>query len=294
MPQTSVWQQLKKIFTIIIGTGLLAFSVKCIYDPCGMVVGGFSGIAIIVKHLTADWFNGGIPLGITTLALNIPVFCIAYPVRGKDFVKRTLGATILLSLWLEILPVVEVADQDFVLAALFGGITGGAGIGLVLTTGTTTGGTDLLGSIIQTKTPVYSVAQIMAVLDGIIIVAGAFLFGFPSALYALVSVYVTAKISDGLVVGLGYARSVYIITEKAKEVADEVFLKVERGVTGIYGQGMYTGREKTILFCVVTKKEIIRLKDCVYAVDPEAFVIVSEAKEVHGEGFRHIEQNKIG
>ncbi len=292
--QHSIWQRWKRILKIIIGTGLLAFSVKCIFDPCGMVVGGFSGVAIIVKELTSDWIEGGIPLGITTLALNIPVFCVAFPVRGKEFVGRTLLATVLLSMWLELLPFVRVAEQDFVLAAVFGGLTGGAGIGLVLSTGTTTGGTDMLGSILQLKLTGFTVAQIMGVLDGIIIIAGAFLFGFPSALYALVAVYVTAKTTDMLVVGLGYARSVYIITDKPEAVAERVFEQVDRGITSIYAKGMYTGNEKTILFCVVTKKEIVRLKECIYIIDPEAFVIVTEAKEVHGEGFRHNEQNKIG
>lgn len=294
MPKTFPWQQLRKILTIILGTGLLAFSVKCIYDPCGMVVGGFSGVAIIVKHLSGGLMEGGIPLGITTFALNVPVFCAAYPIRGKEFVKRTLLATIFLSIWLEILPLVQVTEQDFVLAAIFGGITGGAGIGLVLSTGTTTGGTDMLGSLLQIKFPEYSVAQIMAVLDGIIIVAGAFLFGFPSALYALTAVYVTTKISDTFVIGFGYARSVYIVTSKPEAVAGKVFKEIDRGVTGIYAKGMYTGQDKTLLFCVVTKKEIIRLKECIHAVDTEAFVIVSEVKEVHGEGFRHNEQNSFG
>lgn len=294
MSKTSLWQQIKKLLTIIAGTGLLAFSVKCIYDACGMVVGGFSGVAILVKHVTGGIIEGGIPLSVTTLVLNLPVFCAAYPIRGRQFVGRTLFATLLLSLWLELLPFVQVVEKDFVLAAIFGGITGGAGIGLVLTTGSTTGGTDMLAALIQTKLRGYTVAQIMAVLDGIIIVAGAFLFGFQSALYALVAVYVAAKVSDMLVMGLGYARSVYIVTDRPEAVAKQVFQEIDRGVTGIYAKGMYTGQEKTLLFCVATKKEIVRLKECIYSVDTEAFVIVSEAKEVHGEGFRHNEQNQFG
>ena len=107
------------------------------------------------------------------------------------------------------------------------------------------------------------------------------LFGFPSALYALVAVYVTTKVSDMLVIGFGYARSVYIVTSKPEAVAEKVFREIDRGVTGIYAKGMYTGQDKTLLFCVVTKKEIIRLKECIHAVDSEAFVIVTEAKEVH-------------
>lgn len=290
----SPWQPIKKLLKMIIGCGLLAFAVKCIYDPCGMVVGGFSGLSVLIKHVTEPFIQGGVPLGITTFVLNIPVFLIAYPVKGKSFIEKTLLATVILSVWLEILPELNVVKGDMVLSALFGGLTGGSGIGLVLTTGSTTGGTDMIGSLIQRKFPEYSVAQIMAVLDGIIILAGAYVFGMQSALYALVAVYVATKASDMIVVGLGDARSMFIITDKPEEVADVVFKEVDRGVTGLNARGMYTGNDKTMLFTAVTKKEIVRLKECIFRVDDKAFVIVSDAKEVHGEGFRHIEQTNIG
>lgn len=285
---------IRTIFLIMIGSGLLSFAIKCVYDPCGMVVGGFSGIAIVVKEVSSNWIKDGIPLGITTFVLNVPVFIAAYPIKGRAFIKRTFLATVMVSIWLMVIPRMPVVDNDFVLAAIFGGVLGGAGIGLVLSTESTTGGTDMLGSLIQKLFPIYSVTQIMAVLDGIIILAGAFLFGLPSALYAIVSVYITTKISDAIVVGTRYARSVYVITNKPDEVSDEIFKRLNRGVTGIYAQGMYTGDEKKLLFCVVAKKEIVRLKTCVNDIDPDAFVIVSEAKEVLGEGFRHNEQRKIG
>ena len=181
------------------------------------------------------------------------------------------------------------------LAAVFGGVLCGLGIGLVLSSGATTGGTDMLASVLQRCFPVYSVAQIMFVLDGFIILAGAFLFGIPSALYAVTSVYVTSRLSDAIVVGARYAKSVYIISSKPEAVAQAVFDEVNRGVTGLTGRGMYTGADKLVLFCVVSKKEIVRLKECVYKVDNNAFVIVSEAQEVHGEGFYHqVEQKNIG
>lgn len=290
MIRESLWQTIKQFLIMLVGTGLLAFSVKCVYDPAGMVVGGFSGIAILVKEISGRWIDGGIPLGITTFSLNLPLFFVACPIKGRAFVFRTFFATLLVSLWLLILPDVFQVEKDFVLAALFGGISSGAGIGIVLTTGTTTGGTDMLASLIQRKFPIYTIAQIMAVLDAIIIIAGSFLFGLPMALYAVASVYVAAKISDAIVVGIGYARSVFIVTNQPGEVAQQIFEQIKRGVTGISAQGMYTGKERMLLFCVVAKKQIIRLKECVYEVDPDAFVIITEAKEVNGEGFCHIEQ----
>ena len=294
MAGTRIHHSIRTILLIITGTGLLAFAVKCVYDPSGLVVGGFSGIAILVKEVSSYWMKEGIPLGLTTFLLNLPVFAAAWPMKGKEFVTRTFLATILLSSWLLVIPDIHVAETDLVLAAVFGGVSAGAGIGLVLSTGTTTGGTDMLGSLLQRMFPSYTIAQIMAVLDAIIIIAGGFLFGFSSALYAVVSVYVTTKISDALVVGTRYARSAYIITKKPEDVAKEIFRRLERGVTGIYAQGMYTGQDRKILFCVVSKKQIVRLKSCVYEQDPDAFVIVTEAKEVLGEGFRHNEQRRIG
>ena len=286
--------RVKVFLYIVIGTGIFAVSVQGVYDPCGMVVGGFSGIAIMVKELTGGLFKGGIPLGLTTFVLNVPLFIVALPLKGRRFIIKTLLATVLLSVWLGVLPPMNLVGGDFVLGTLFGGLLCGVGIGMVLATGATTGGTDMLASVLQRFIPIYSIAQIMFMLDAIIIIAGALLFGLPSALYAATSVYVTSKISDAFVVGARYAKSVYIITSEPEAVAQAVFREVERGVTGLSGKGMYTGREKLVLFCVVAKKEIVRLKECIYRTDPDAFVIVTEAQEVNGEGFHHITQNQIG
>lgn len=289
------WHTIKTIISVIIGTAVFAISVKWVYDPCGMVVGGFSGIAIIVRELSARLFGTPVPLGLTTFVLNVPLFLVALPMKGRSFIVKTGAATALLSFWLMVLPEVDAAGRDLVLAAVFGGVLCGLGIGLVLSSGATTGGTDMLASVLQRCFPVYSVAQIMFVLDGFIILAGAFLFGIPSALYAVTSVYVTSRLSDAIVVGARYAKSVYIISSKPEAVAQAVFDEVNRGVTGLTGRGMYTGADKLVLFCVVSRKEIVRLKECVYKVDNNAFVIVSEAQEVHGEGFYHqIEQKNIG
>lgn len=281
------WHTIKSILAVIVGTAVFAAAVKWVYDPCRMVVGGFSGIAIIVSELSVRLSGIPIGLGITTMALNVPLFLAALPIKGRKFLMKTGAATALLSMWLGILPDVDAAGTDLVLASVFGGVLCGVGIGLVLSSGATTGGTDMLASVLQRYVPFYSVAQIMLVLDGTIIMAGAFLFGIPSALYAIVSVYITSRVSDGIVLGARYARSVYVISSKPERVAAAVFEEVGRGVTGLTGRGMYTDTDKLVLFCVVSKKEIVRLKECIYRIDAHAFVIVSEAQEVHGEGFNH-------
>lgn len=277
--------QKNRFLKIIIGTGLFAFSVKCVYDPCGLVIGGFSGIAIIIRKLTENLVAGGIPLGITTFVLNIPIFIIALKQIGKKFVMRSIAATFIVSVWLMLLPEYSMTGKDYMLTAIAGGIFGGGGLGLVLSTGTTTGGSDMLATLLQKKYPHYSIAVIMVIIDAIIVFSSISLFGIESAIYAVVSLFIQAKISDALVLGVHFAKSVYIITESPYEVAEEVMEQLKRGITSINVKGMYTGDNKNMLFCVVSKKEIAKLKNIVNRHDGQAFVIVSDVKEVLGEGF---------
>lgn len=274
-----------RFLKVIIGTGLFAFSVKCIYDPCGLVIGGFSGIAIIIRKLTQNLVPGGIPLGLTTFVLNIPFFIIAWYKLGKQFVKRSIVATFLVSAWLLVMPDYSLTGNDYMLTAIAGGITGGGGLGLVLSTGTTTGGSDMVASLIQKAFPHYSVAVLMAFIDALIVFGSAWLFGVMAVIYAVISLYIQGKISDTLVVGVHFAKSVFVITDSPEPVAADVLKYLNRGVTGIDVKGMYTGNNKNMLFCVVSKKEISKLKTIVNRHDSNAFVIVSDAKEVLGEGF---------
>lgn len=274
-----------RFLRVILGTGLFAFSVKCIYDPCGLVIGGFSGIAIIIRKLTENIISGGIPLGITTFVLNIPFFIISWFKLGKQFVMRSIVATFLVSAWLIVLPDYSLTGNDYMLTAIAGGILGGLGLGLVLSTGTTTGGTDMVASLILKIVPYYSVAMIMVCVDSLIVLGSVGLFGVLPMIYAVVSLYIQGKISDSLVSGVHFAKSVFIITNKQNEVAKDIIGYMRRGVTSIDVRGMYTGKNKNMLFCVVSKKEITKLKTIVYRHDSHAFVIVSDAKEVLGEGF---------
>lgn len=282
---SSYKKKTSRFLKIILGTGLFAFSVKCIYDPCGLVIGGFSGIAIIVRKLTENLISGGIPLGLTTFILNIPFFVIAWYKIGKQFVTRSIAATFLVSAWLLVIPDYSLTGNDYMLTAIGGGIFGGCGLGLVLSTGTTTGGTDMVASLIQKILPYYSVATLMVLIDAVIVIASISLFGVKSLIYVAVALYIQAKISDAFVLGVHFAKSVFIITESPNEVSQDVIKHLKRGVTGITVRGMYTGKDKNMLFCIVSKKEISKLKMIVNRYDEHAFVIVSDAKEVLGEGF---------
>lgn len=270
---------------IILGTGLVAFSIQCIYDPISLVTGGFSGLAIIIKEVTGGIFPGGIPLWFTNIVLNIPVFIAAFKVKGLRFIGRTLFGTLLLSLWLYIIPPMDLTGGDYILAAVFGGGIVGIGMGMILMAKATTGGTDMMAALIQHYMRHYSIVQIMQILDGLIVLCGLYVFGIRAGLYAIVAIYITTKVSDALMEGFKFSKAAYIISDHYELVARKILEDLDRGVTGIRAMGMYSGEEKCMLYCVVSQKEIVLVKEVVAEVDPEAFVIVSDAREVLGKGF---------
>ena len=267
---------------IIVGTGLMALAINSVFDASGLVTGGFSGIAILVKRWTGGIVDGGIPLWLTNITLNIPLFLLGCK-------KKALIGEISLSTWLALQPVWNIAGDDLLLAAVYGGVIQGIGIGMVFLGQGTTGGTDMMAALIQKYLRHYSIAQIMQFIDGLVVIVGMYVFGIQRALYAIIAVYLVTKVSDSLIEGLKFSKQTFIITEKPDEVAKVIMEDLDRGATGICGKGMYSGQEKTIIFCVVNKKEIVKLKELVDDIDPDAFVIVSDAREVHGEGF--IEKN---
>lgn len=270
---------------ILVGTAVMALAIQCIYDRVGLVTGGFTGLTIIIRNITKSVISGGIPLWFANIVLNIPVFIYSYVKFGKKFVGRTLFATIMLSVWLYIIPGVDLSGDDYLLAALFGGVFTGVGMGIVLRAEATTGGTDMVAALIQTKMRHYSVVQIMQVMDAAIVIAGLYVFGLRSTLYAVVSIFVSTKVSDGFLEGFKNSKAALIITNHYKEVAARVMDELGRGVTGMDAKGMYTQDYKCVLYCVVSRKEIVQLKEIVNDVDPDAFVIVSDVREVLGEGF---------
>lgn len=274
-----------KLLVTILGTFLMGAAVNLVFEPMNMVVGGLSGFAIIVKELTQGFSSGGIPVWLTTALINVPLFLAAWKVKGKNFIKTTLIATISFTVALYIIPSYDMMRQDNLLAALFGGILSGAGLGLVFRNGGSTGGTDLLGAILNYFFPHYSVANMLLVVDSTIIVLGAFIFGVNMALYAIIAAYVTTKIMDSILEGMKFAKLAYIISDEPDNMSQNVMEKVGRGITFIQAEGGYTKQQKRMLMCVVSKKQIVKLKEVVGQIDPNAFLIISDVREVFGEGF---------
>lgn len=270
---------------IVAGTWLMGLAVNVVYEPMNMVTGGVSGLAIIVKSVTGKGGPGGVPVWLTNACINIPLFLFTLRVKGKRFIRDTLFATVNFTVALYIIPILPVSSGDYLLAAVFGGVVTGLGLGMVFGAGTSTGGTDLFGSILNVYVRHYSVAQLLMITDSIIVLAGAVIFGVNKALYAVIAVFITTKVMDAILEGLKFAKLAFIISNKAEELANDILHTLHRGVTLIPVKGMYSNQERNMLFCVVSKKEIVKIKESVGKIDSKAFIIISDVREVMGEGF---------
>ncbi|MDK2808139.1 MAG: hypothetical protein PWP24_873 [Clostridiales bacterium] len=275
----------KKSLLVVIGSMLMAFGINFFYEPLRLVTGGVSGFAIIVKGLSSGIVTGGIPVWLTNLIINIFLFLGSYRILGKQFLRNTIIGTLVFTGCLYIVPVMDMAKGDLLLASVFGSVLSGAGLGLIFSAGASSGGTDLLGAILHRFFRHYSVAQMLLVVDGMIVLLGALVYGIHVALYAVIAVFVTTKVMDAILEGLKFAKLAMIITDQEREITHDILYEMGRGVTVLPAKGAYSNEEKNMLLCAVDKKEIATLMDIVDKNDSKAFMIVTDAREVLGEGF---------
>ncbi|CAM2759211.1 YitT family protein [Hathewaya histolytica] len=272
---------------IMIGVSIAAFGVNQFLVPANLVIGGLAGLAIVIEHITKATIGYGVPLWMSNIIINIPLFAISIKQRGLKFGTKSMFAAMYFSvaLWYtEFIPRVLINENLF-LSSIYGAISLGAGVGLVLRASATTGGSDMAASIIQYKFESLTIAKIMMFIDSTIILMGAIVFGVERAMYALVSVYVVSKVVSTIVEGVNFAKAVLIISNKSTEISESVASKLKRGSTYIKGRGMYTKVEKDMLFIVVSQKQIVSLRKIVKDIDPKAFITVSDVREALGEGF---------
>ncbi len=270
---------------ITFGTLLMAASTNLFFSPANLVPGGFTGLAIIIRYSVREWFNMDLPIWMLNIVLNVPLLLFSIKIRGWSFIRRTLIASGMFSLWLYFIPEYLVIDNDLFLITVIGGAIMGIGLGLVFLGKSTTGGTDTLAALIQRLMPHVGVAKILPFLDGIIIALSVWIFGLNISLYAIVSVVVMDVIADKVIIGARNSTVAYIISDSYKEIADEVMREMDRGTTLLAGTGMYTNSDKPVLFVAVSPKQQVILKEIVYQYDPSAFMIIVDASEVRGEGF---------
>lgn len=291
MDKTKVFKEVKRYAFMVLGCLSYALSLKAFLEPNNIVGGGVSGAASLIHLLT------GLPTGVFIAVINIPILIFGFKKMGWKFILRCFITTACLSLatefWELILPEKEVLintiTSDGVLASLYGGILQGIGIGLFIKYETSSGGTELLGRLTHGLLPFGTIATHVAIFDGMVVLMGAlFLNSLENILYALILIFVSAKVSDMIVMGLAKAKLCYIITTKAEEISDFLISHSPRGVTLINGEGMYTRTPKGVLMTCVKSKQIVGLKASIKELDENAFVIVCDANEVYGKGFNHI------
>lgn len=275
--------EILKIYTIILfGALFAAMSISLFFSPLQLVAGGVSGAAIILNKLFT------LPIGITMLLLNIPLFALGKKSMGRSFFIRSLFGTVLFSVFTDVtagcLP--PLTDQPL-LGALFGGALLGLGLGMVFLTGAGTGGTDILAKLGHRLIRAVDVGKWMFGIDCIIIAASGVVFQtYEACLYGLIALYVSSHMIDFMIQGANSAKMVYIISPEYQTIAKAVIHGLRRGVTGIPVRGMYTNEEKMMLMCIVKHFEIQRLEKIVETCDQNAFLIFSQVRQVTGEGFR--------
>ena len=281
----NIRRYIKDYALIILGDLLLAYAVVAFFQPHNMVTGGVSGLAIIIYDYSAQ-LGWGVPLGLTTLGFNIPLFIIGWFVLKGNIVKSAFGA-LFLSVAFFLVGFLPAPQVDIVLATIFGGVVGGIGVGFVMLTMATTGGSTLAGAILHNSLlKHFSVAKIIFVIDGLIILFGWVAFGPTAALYAIASIYISTKVIEAVLEGMHFAKAAFIISNDTETIAQHVITHLERGATEIKGRGMYTNEDKNLLICVVNTKESVILKQLVSEIDTSAFVIMADVREVLGEGFK--------
>lgn len=271
--------EFKNAILIMLGLLFCTLAYNAFLVPNSIAAGGFTGIAQLINSGT------GWPIGTISLVLNVPLFLVSMKSLGIRFGIRSLISTILFSLLLDTLQI-NIHVQDVWLATVYGGLFSGIGFGLILRGSATTGGTDMLASLIHRIVPSMRVSWGIFLVDGLVIVASAFVFDMMRAMYALICILICNVVIDFVLEGPNSAHSFFIISDKSDEIARRIMDELERGVTGLDGTGMYSQTPKKVLLCVVSRLETVRLRRIVFSVDPRAFMISNKAHDTYGEGFK--------
>ena len=260
------------------------------YAPNGIAFGGITGVAQIINYLIPV-----LPIGVTVILLNIPLFLLGWRLIGGHLLVSSLYAMFISSVFIDVLtPLHDWQPMDPMLACIFGGVLMGLSLGLVFQQGATTGGTDLIARLLKLKLSWLPMGRLLMGIDLAVILAVAAVFGtLKAAMYGLVALYICSIVMDGVLYGMDTAKVAYIISDKNKEISDVLVKDLDRGVTVLHGQGAYTGAEKDVLMCAFKQREITAIKQAVKGVDPAAFLIVCDAHEVLGEGFRDYKKDDL-
>lgn len=276
-----------KYISITVAVALMAMSINIFLQPHGFAPGGVSGISIILNQAS----NGFIPVWLSNLALNIPIFLSGMYVLGKTFGVKSLYGILSLSFFIWLIPSVGTTN-DLLLSSIFGGVIMGLGVGIVFRAGGTTGGSDTLGLLLNKRFPEIGISKFMLIIDTIVVIgSGVATRNVETPLYSIIVLYISSRVIDVVLNGLGYAKAVHIISDEPKKIGKAILEDLNRGVTVLKGKGFYTGKDKEVLLCIIGRSQVVKLKDLVNEIDSRAFVMVTDATEVLGEGFKPIKKS---
>lgn len=265
--------------TMIFGTFLMAVSVVMFFNPMEIVVGGVTGVAVIFKSL----YN--MSMWLSSAMINVPLFVAGFRILDGRTFTRTLVATATLTIFLGVVPEMKLLTGDTVVDITIGSVLMGAGLGLIFRQYASSGGSDLLATLINVRVKYLSIPKIMAVIDGIIVIAGASVFGMTNGIYSLIAIYIVTKVSDAIVEGPDRAKLMYIVSDKETDVVKYIMDDINRGATYIETIGAYTEKTRKMIMCVVSGKEMVKIKQKVYQIDENAICFIGDIREAFGEGF---------
>ena len=270
-----------EIFLILLGTMIMAIATSMFFLPNQLSSGGFSGIATIAYYIF-NWKMGNV-----ILLLNIPFFLLAFIRIGKEFIFKSIIATVFLAFFIDFFEKYNPLTTDRFLACVYGGILIGVGTSLILKATASTGGSDLISYIIKSFRPGLSISNLIVIFDVIVVALNVICFReLEIGLYSAISIYLMGKVIDIIFEGIGFSKMIFIISEKYEKVSNQIVKEVFRGVTGIYSKGMYTNEKKMMLMCIASRREIIEIRQIAKKIDPRSFVIITNVREVYGKGFK--------
>lgn len=272
------WNILKQCLGIIFGAMIVAVSINTFILANHIADGGVTGIAIIFYYLF-DW-----EVGLSVFILNIPLFILGYKAVGRQLLILSILGVGAMSTALRLTDGISALTTDTLLAAVFGGLVTGIGMGIIFRSRGSLGGTDILAIVLNRKTP-FSVGQIILGLDAVVFLGAAILFEPEMAMYAMIYMFIASKVIDLVQVGLDYSKSVMVVTAKHQEIASEIISKLERGVTYFVAEGAYSQNKKKVVYSIVNRAQLTQIKEIVHRHDPEAFLAIADVSEVVGEGF---------
>ncbi len=281
---------LRRYAIITAGCLIYALAFNWCYAPNHIAYGGFTGLAQIICV-----FQSVLSVGTLVFLMNLPLFFLGWRLLGGRLLTSSLFAMALSSFFIDLLDWLFIfPPMDPLLACIYGGLILGIALGLILGQGASTGGTDLLARLFKLPLPWLPVGKLLLALDLVVIAANALVFqSLDTALYGLVALYLSTTVMDTVLYGLDTAKVAYIITSSPSLVAQALTSQLERGVTILRGEGAWSGQERKVLMCAFKQRQIVRLKQAVKELDPDAFLIVCDAREVLGNGFRRYEKHEI-